>query len=81
MSTVTDNHTMHGTSYGGGIASTNGQIDLKQLHSRRQHQFQNSTICYPPAGLPTLNYSLLGDNDGTGLAEAQSPDANGNLVW
>ena len=28
----------------------------------------------------TVLYSLIGDNTGTGLAEAQTPDANGNLI-
>ena len=31
-------------------------------------------------GTITAHYSLIGDNAGTSLAEAQSPDAHGNLI-
>lgn len=31
-------------------------------------------------GTATVHYSLIGDNAGTGLLEAQTPDANGNLI-
>jgi len=33
-----------------------------------------------PEGVLIVEYSVIGDNNFTGLAEAQSPDANGNLI-
>jgi len=74
-------------SSGGGIESnrTPGSLSLTIKNSiiagnSAMESNDGPDIIPDPGGVFIVEYSLIGDNAGTTLAESQSPDANGNLI-
>ncbi len=83
-STVTDNHTKGASATGGGINNFNF-LDNEPITITGSIVAGNTAgggepDIEPGIGTLTARYSLIGDNAGTGLAEAQTADASGNLI-
>jgi hypothetical protein len=76
-STVTANRSSRGS--GGGIRNLNGPI-LINGSIVALNTASSGPDLLPGTGMVSLNYSLIGDNAGTGLSEFQTPDFKGNLV-
>ena len=79
-STVTDNHSTSGS--GGGISINNFSFASEITSSIIAGNLaggSNPDLRPGSVTLMVLN-SPIGDNSGTSLAEAQTPDANGNLI-
>jgi CSLREA domain-containing protein len=78
-STVTGNRALAASSAGGGI-----WIDFGPNTIRGSIIAGNTAGSASPdlrlAGATTITHSLIGNNQGTSLIEAQTPDANGNLI-
>jgi len=81
-STVTDNHANHSSSTGGGFKTSSLNSDASISHSIIAGNTAGGVgdDISLGAGAFSADFSLIGDNDGTGLTEAQTPDANGNLI-
>ena len=77
QSTVTDNHA---NSTGGGIWNDNDPVDISGSIVAGNTVGGGNPDLRPGTGTLTVGYSLIGDNAGTSLAEAQTPDAGGNLI-
>jgi hypothetical protein len=79
-STVTGNHA---AGIGGGIytygSSANEQAISSSIIAGNTTGSVNPDLRFSP-GTPVINYSLIGDKAGTSLTEAQTADANGNLI-
>ena len=89
-STITENHADmddNASGSGGGIVFEPGTTTTVTLdHTIVAGNFKGSgtaesdDIDEDIAGTVTASWSLVGDNFGTSLAEAQTPDGNGNLI-
>jgi len=78
-STVTDNHA---TATGGGIWNATDPIVITNSIVAGNTATGGMNDIRPGTGSLDVNYSLIGDNDGTGHDEAPvgSPDMDGNLI-
>jgi hypothetical protein len=79
-STITGNHAEE---IGGGVFAYSNIANVNTISS--SIIAGNTTGSVNPdlrfsAGTLAINYSLIGDKAGTSLTEAQTPDANGNLI-
>jgi len=79
-STVFDNRVTHNTATGGGIWNFNGTVTLANSIVAGNTAGSVSPDIDPGIGALDAVFSLIGDNDGTGLAEAQTTDVFGNLI-
>jgi len=81
-STVTDNRALGiAISIGGGIFKSAGpSINITNSIVAGNTTTVASSDIGGGAGTFSVNYSLIGDNAGTALVEAQTADANGNLI-
>jgi hypothetical protein len=76
VSTITDNH----AATGGGIwKNGNGPVMLISSIVAGNEAVDGVDI-WDALGAVVAHYSLIGENDGTSLDEAQTPDADGNLI-
>lgn len=79
-STVTGNHVGAG-GLGGGLRGAMGEnIDISNSIVAGNSAVGGIADIDPNAASLSVAFSLIGDNDGTGLPEAQTPDASGNLI-
>ncbi|MEM8680139.1 MAG: choice-of-anchor Q domain-containing protein [Planctomycetota bacterium] len=84
-STVTDNEGRN--TAGGSLASrgagifVNGEVTIENTIIAGNRSVNNTDIRLDAnATLVTMTFSLIGSNQGTALVEAQTADANGNLI-
>ncbi|HJQ80321.1 MAG TPA: choice-of-anchor Q domain-containing protein, partial [Lacipirellulaceae bacterium] len=77
-STVTRNTATTGD--GGGVWNNNSPINVFASIIARNTAAGGAPDLRRGSGTLTVEYSLIGDNAGTTLAESHSPDANGNLI-
>jgi len=78
-STVSGNSTSGSPADGGGIFAF-GAVALTHSIVAGNTAGVSGPDLRPGTGTPTVNYSLIGDNAGTSLVEAQTADAGGNLI-
>ncbi len=79
-STVTDNHVMQSSAKGGGIWSIFTSINITNSIVAGNTAGGGGPDLEPGTGALDVVFSLIGDNDGTTLAEAQTPDLFGDLI-
>lgn len=79
-STVTDNFVNHPSAVGGGLWHGATPVFIIGSIVAANTAAGGNPDLLPGAGTLTVQYSLIGDNAGTSLVEAQTPDANGNLI-
>ena len=79
-STVTDNHAEHTTATGGGIWSKLLPITIANSIVAGNTAGGGSPDIRPGTGALDVDFSLIGDNDGTSLVESQTPNVDGNLI-
>ncbi len=78
-STVADNHANGYAAQGGGVAGGTS-VEIRSTILAGNTAGSTNPDLLPGSGALTVDYSLIGDNAGTTLVEAQTPDANGNLI-
>jgi hypothetical protein len=76
--TVTDNHSTAGRA--GGVIANNIEVRAFSSIIAGNTAANGNPDLSSGTGTFILNYSLIGDALGTTLAEAQTPDVNGNLI-
>ena len=79
-STVTDNHAHDAGALGGGIWNDNDPIIIIGSIVAGNTAVGGFPDLQPGSGDLDVEFSLIGDNTGTSLVEAQTPDADGNLI-
>jgi hypothetical protein len=79
-STVTQNIVEDTESKGGGIWNTDSTTLIHNSIVANNRAAGGSPDIRPGSGQLLLRYSLLGDNSGTSLFEAQAADGDGNLI-
>ena len=82
-STVTDNHATLADAKGGGISQASNlgpSITIDGSIVAGNTAVGGSPDLQPGSSTVTVKFSLIGDNDGTNLIEAQTADADGNLI-
>ena len=66
---------------GGGIFVSNAPVEIRNSIVAGNTDSSGAPDLRPAPGQAlTVEFSLIGDNTGSGLSEAQTPDANGNLI-
>jgi len=80
QSTITGNRALDTNAKGGGVWSAFGPLVLDGSIVAANTVGGNAWDLQLGAGTISSQYSLIGDNRGTTLAEAQVPDSNGNLI-
>jgi len=82
LSTITKNHAFYSNATGGGVWNDNDTIIISNSIVAENSAGGDSPDLRPGTGSLFIDFSLIGDNDGTGLTEAPvgSPDVNDNLV-
>jgi hypothetical protein len=79
-STVTDNHALDVSATAGGLWNDNDVVTIVGSIVAGNSAGGGNPDMQPGAGMLTVQFSLIGDKEGTALVEAQVPDANGNLI-
>ena len=83
-STITNNWTRDYYSHGGGIVTQADDITIVNSviagNSIEDLSSRDSDLSIWSDATPSVHYSLIGDKGSTDLVEAQTPDANGNLI-
>ena len=79
-STVTDNHVMQSSAKGGGIWSIFTSINITNSIVAGNTAGGGGPDLEPGTGALDVVFSLIGDNAGTALAEAQTPNLSGDLI-
>ena len=79
-STITDNHANGVSATAGGLWNLDDPVTITNSIVAGNTAGGGSPDIRPGTGIFTVNFSLIGDQAGTGLAEAQTPDASGNLI-
>ena len=79
-STVTDNHANYTNATGGGIWAINDPVTISgSIVAGNTAGGGSPDLRAAGTSVITVRYSLIGDNSGTGLVEA-NPDADGNII-
>ena len=79
-STVIGNHAYYSNATGGGIWIDDDTTTIANSIVAGNTAGGDNPDLRPGTGTTDIDFSLIGDNDGTGLVEAQTADANGNLI-
>ncbi|TWU24605.1 choice-of-anchor Q domain-containing protein [Bythopirellula polymerisocia] len=79
-STITDNHANGVSATAGGLWNLDDPVTITNSIVAGNTAGGGSPDIRPGTGIFAVNFSLIGDRAGTGLAEAQAPDASGNLI-
>jgi hypothetical protein len=83
-STITGNSVAGASASGGGLISEEGPLTIRNsiVAGNRDLQDGSHPDLRQVSGSPIVQFSLIGDNNGTALTPAAvgSPDANGNLI-
>ncbi len=81
-STIYDNHTSHIFGFGGGVRLNSGSLQLDHTIVAQNSSHDGPDILGRVDTHITAQYSLVGSNQNSGVAEAPvgAPDANGNMI-
>jgi len=79
-STITGNSTSGIHAGGGGLFAYAGNVSIVSSIIAGNTAYANQMPDMRSTGSPTVRHSLIGDNPGAWLVEAQTPDADGNLI-